>query len=157
MCIRDRFWIWARWIWARWALRHDRRWLSYCSSALEAVASGAIPVEKALRELSIMEVAKVQDYARLDLDRVRRKGIPEVVYAPPKTTSAFAEIVAAFVRERGVALASRVDAEKEEAARQAVGSHNDLEWLYDEETGILEVTASGYALPGPAGSLGAVG
>jgi len=124
---------------------------------LEAVASGAIPVEKALRELSIMEVAKVQDYARLDLDRVRRKGIPEVVYAPPKTTSAFAEIVAAFVRERGVALASRVDAEKEEAARQAVGSHHDLEWLYDEETGILEVTASGYALPGPAGSLGAVG
>src|SRR5680860_1202911 len=41
---------------------------------LEAVASGAIPVEKALRELSIMEVAKVQDYARLDLDRVRRWG-----------------------------------------------------------------------------------
>lgn len=129
---------------------------------LEAVAAGELPVEEALRDMSVLEVAKVGDFARLDLDRGPRKGVPEVVYAPPKTVSAFAAVAARFLQERGVLLASRVDAEKEEAAREAVDSSgqlraDDLEWLYDEETGILEVTAPAYALPGPAGAGGAAG
>jgi hypothetical protein len=48
-------------------------------------------------------------YARLDLDREARQGLPEVVYAPGKTSEQIAGIVAGLLRHnRGPVLATRV-------------------------------------------------
>ena len=51
-------------------------------------------------------------YATLDLDRVRRQGVPEVVYAPGKTPAEMDGIVTALLaHDDGPVLVTRLDAE----------------------------------------------
>ena len=50
---------------------------------LAAVASGTLSPEKAAGRLKRGEVRYLGEFATLDLGRSTRKGVPEVVYAPP--------------------------------------------------------------------------
>jgi pyridinium-3,5-biscarboxylic acid mononucleotide synthase len=123
---------------------------------LEEVAAGRLPVDEALARLPLLQVAQLAEFARLDLGRRERKGVPEVVYAPRKTDSALAEIMACFLRERGFALASRVAAERGDVLRGALAGM-DLpphELLFDPETGIAEALTHGYRAPEGVGSVG---
>ncbi len=125
---------------------------------LQAVAAGRLPVEQALRSLSLLQVAQLGEFARLDLGRHKRKGVPEVVYAPRKTDAAFVGIIGHFVAARGVALASRVSATQAELVRASFERGDPdapaVMVRYESESGILEVTASGYRPPTGGGLVG---
>ena len=93
-----------------------------CTTILDAVAAGRLPVEQALRSLSLMQVAQLGEFARLDLGRHARKGVPEVVYAPRKTDAALVAIMRHFVEAGGLGLASRVSAAQAELVRASFAS-----------------------------------
>jgi NCAIR mutase (PurE)-related protein len=89
---------------------------------LERLLGGEFSVEEALRALEAEHVDHVGEMARLDPDRMRRKGVPEVVLAPGKSPSLTAELAVRLLDQAGVALVSRVDAEHDEALRDAASA-----------------------------------
>ncbi|MEA2646191.1 MAG: pyridinium-3,5-biscarboxylic acid mononucleotide synthase, partial [Chloroflexota bacterium] len=67
-------------------------------------------------------VVEVGDLARLDPDRVRRKGVPEVIYAPGKSPADTARLATVMSEAAGFALVSRVDADHDEALAAAAAA-----------------------------------
>lgn len=99
-----------------------------------------------------LSVAHVGEFARLDMDRSARKGVPEVIYAPGKTPAQFLAIVQAFVREKGLALASRVDEERRRAVQEWAAAE-DLR-LWAGHGGAVEIARVDYQFPSEAGVVG---
>ena len=75
---------------------------------LESVRSGELTVGQAKKMLSLYSVKKIGDFARIDTDRQKRRGVPEVVYAQGKTASETREIVAGMMAESGPVVVSRI-------------------------------------------------
>jgi NCAIR mutase (PurE)-related protein len=123
---------------------------------LEKVAAGELEVERAVEMLPLLQVHQLAEFARLDLGRHQRKGVPEVVYAPRKSDEALAAIVECFLRERGLALVSRLAPERLEGLRARLPDAGALDYslAYDAEARILEVMSSGFVPPAPSGSAG---
>jgi NCAIR mutase (PurE)-related protein len=86
---------------------------------LERLLAGEFSVDEALRALQAEHVERIGELARLDPDRMRRKGVPEVVMAPGKTPALAAGLAVSLLDRAGLALVSRVDAEHDEALRAA--------------------------------------
>jgi pyridinium-3,5-biscarboxylic acid mononucleotide synthase len=76
---------------------------------LERLLAGGFTVEEALRALEAEHIDIAGDLARLDPERLRRKGVPEVIYAPGKTPEVMAELAGRMLDASGQALVSRVD------------------------------------------------
>jgi NCAIR mutase (PurE)-related protein len=123
-------------------------------SILEAVAGGGLTVEEGLRLLPLLQVGVLGDFARLDLGRHLRKGVPEVVYAPRKTDAALAAIVGCFLADRGLALVSRLDPERCAALEAAVAAEARPRVSYRPDTGIFEAVMPWYRGPEPSGFVG---
>jgi hypothetical protein len=82
--------------------------------------SGDLGLEDALQRLRLLQVTQLGEFARLDVNRDLRKGVPEVVYAPRKRDADLEMIVRRFLAERGVALVSRLEPERAERLRLAL-------------------------------------
>jgi NCAIR mutase (PurE)-related protein len=87
---------------------------------LERLVSGEIGTEEALLALRLLQIDHLDDFARLDVNRDRRKGVPEVIYAPHKTDEALEAIVRRLLEGRGLALVSRLEATRAERLRLAL-------------------------------------
>ncbi|MBN2437120.1 MAG: nickel pincer cofactor biosynthesis protein LarB [Deltaproteobacteria bacterium] len=74
---------------------------------LEAVRSGAVPVEEAIEQFRDLPYDDV-GCAKLDLHRAIRKGFPEVVFCQGKTCEQSVEIVRRLARHHAKVLATRV-------------------------------------------------
>lgn len=83
-------------------------------AALEALALTAGPMVASAAGLSPSAPDAVVDlgYARVDLDRERRLGLPEVVFGEPKTAEQIVGIVRALHDRGQSALVTRLDAER---------------------------------------------
>lgn len=124
---------------------------------LERVAAGDLRVAEALRLLPLLQVARLEEFARLDLGRHSRKGVPEVIYAAGKTDEVLHAIVLAFLREHGLALASRVAPERAEALRSACvesAAPADITVQYDSAARLFEVWDADYRAPEGGGCVG---
>ena len=78
---------------------------------LERLLAGEFTVEEALRALDAQHVDIAGDLARLDPDRLRRKGVPEVIYAPGKPADVTSRLAGRMLEVSGQALVSRVGPE----------------------------------------------
>lgn len=78
-------------------------------------------------------------YARVDTDRARRQGLPEVVYGPGKHPAQIAGIVSELLRvNAGPVMVTRVEREDAEAAlKKATLEHPDIRGQYDAEARLL--------------------
>jgi len=56
-------------------------------------------------------IREIRNVARLDIYRDKRCGIPEVILAEGKEPKWVVKLLSAMVKERGIAIASRVDKE----------------------------------------------
>lgn len=83
-------------------------------------------LRETLATLTPHGVAEVRDFARLDLDRVARKGVPEVVYAAGKTPAQVVAIVERMLAANGRAIVSRVGEAQYAALRTALGHLDEL-------------------------------
>lgn len=75
---------------------------------LERLRAGEVSVDDALKQLPLSPVAAL-DFATVDLDRQRRCGFPEVVYAPGKHTDWLGEIVGRIASAGQDCLVTRLD------------------------------------------------
>jgi len=97
-----------------------------------------------------LEGTSGQVEARLDLDRARRCGFAEVIFAQGKTPAQVATITSELIRHAPVVLATRADSEHLRAVRDACDEHTVV---YHEVARIIEVTSSIVSKPDaePAG------
>jgi hypothetical protein len=86
---------------------------------LEQLARGEISVDEAASHLSLSGIAALDDFARLDVGRHGRKGVPEVIYAPGKSVDQLLKICASMLEHAGRAILSGVDDEQRLAVEGA--------------------------------------
>jgi NCAIR mutase (PurE)-related protein len=89
---------------------------------------------------------KLHDYARLDVGREARTGLPEVVLAEGKMDEHLYGIVEAFLKEKGRILVSRL-----EPARVALFAELDAEKTYHADARTLVVSRHGTSAPTTGG------
>ncbi len=77
---------------------------------LQQVKEGELPVEKALEALRRLPYEDL-DFARIDHHRRLRKGFPEVIYCPGKTTSQIVAIARQMLQPGSCVLATRANRE----------------------------------------------
>jgi NCAIR mutase (PurE)-related protein len=124
---------------------------------LDALAAGHTGVEETIQKLRLFQISQLGDFARLDSNRILRKGVPEVIYAPRKTEKNLAAIVEHFLDARGLALVSRLEPERADLLRgtlEASGRFRDLDFDYEPEAGVLAATTDAYHPPETRGYVG---
>jgi len=94
----------------------ETEWLS---DLLEDVQQGDASVDDALARLRGFPYENLE-FARLDNHRALRKGFPEVVFCPGKTTEQVVQIVERIRAWNGVAMAARASPEVAQAVQDAV-------------------------------------
>jgi NCAIR mutase (PurE)-related protein len=85
---------------------------------LEAVQTGAVPVDQALSQLRDLPFADI-GFAQVDHHRALRVGLPEVVFGMGKTTPQLIAIIRELRDKGHAALVTRLDASKVQALEQA--------------------------------------
>lgn len=75
---------------------------------LQALKSGSISTAEAEKLLSIYAVEQVEEYAKIDVNRSMRKGIPEIIFAESKKRDEIKEIVKHVLEKNGVVIVSRI-------------------------------------------------
>jgi hypothetical protein len=100
---------------------------------LEALASGMIDTRVALESL---REAWVEDlgYAKVDHDRARRRGFPEVIYAPGKRPGQVAEIFQRLAERSPNVLCTRASGADAEAVQRVVPGAE-----FDERCGVVSL------------------
>ncbi|MFA5801719.1 MAG: nickel pincer cofactor biosynthesis protein LarB [Thermoleophilia bacterium] len=118
---------------------------------LELLAGGKLSVDEAQSKLSLAGIAAVSDFARLDLDRHARKGVPEVIYAPGKTDNQLLEICSEMLKQSGRAIASGVNTGQRQLINQEFAG---LVREADEESRMVVIHRNGYNLQQTGGKVG---
>ncbi len=108
---------------------------------LNAVASGTLSPQAAADRLKRGELRYLDEVATLDLGRAKRKGVPEIVYAPGKTPEAVARICASILEHKERVIVSTPTREHEEALRKA------LSGIPIERAGRALVAGTGAPMP----------
>jgi len=91
------------------------------------------------------------EFAKVDVARLGRRGLPEAVYGEPKTAQELVSILAVLADRNGVALATRVSKAKAQAVAQALPDA-----LYHERSQCLTIERNPLPkLPGIVGIVGA--
>ena len=57
------------------------------SEVLDSVKNGKISVKEAKKLLSLYSIEEIENFAKIDMGRQMRKGIPEVIFAERKENS----------------------------------------------------------------------
>src|SRR6201984_2455406 len=91
------------------------------------------------------------EFAKVDVARLGRRGLPEAVYGEPKTAQELVSILTVLADRNGVALATRVSKAKAEMVAQALP-----EAVYHERSQCVTIERSPLPkLPGIVGIVGA--
>ena len=116
---------------------------------LKSVAAGEVSPEEALTALAELPYADL-GFAKLDLHRELRNGLPEAVYAEGKRTEDLKAIIERMLRAHGRVLLTRV---RPEAAAELLASHPEA--VYHERARILACGGPPSPLPGSIAVLAA--
>jgi pyridinium-3,5-biscarboxylic acid mononucleotide synthase len=84
---------------------------SKIENLLKAVQAGNTNVEQALDQLRKLPFDDLEDYARLDMHRALRQGMPEVVFCEGKTPEQVAQIMARLWEHHDQVMGSRANLE----------------------------------------------
>ena len=97
---------------------------------LEAFRRGEISREEAATRIEGLRIEQLEEFARLDLGRAARCGIPEVILAEGKTADQLAGIVGRTVAAQGRCIATRVTPDQAgEIRKRCEGEGTRVEYL----------------------------
>lgn len=118
---------------------------------LDRVASGKLSPKDAERLLRFNGVEEIEDFAKLDVYREIRKGIPEIVLAEGKEPSHVLKIARKLLDARGGVILSRVGSNHLRSLRQL--KSESTYWKLTS-SGLLVVKRSGSGMPDTGGRVG---
>ncbi|MCE1252891.1 MAG: nickel pincer cofactor biosynthesis protein LarB [Anaerolineae bacterium] len=78
---------------------------------IEAISKGELSLSEAAERINNASVENVDDFAKIDLDRKRRNGFPEVIFGQGKTPEQVAEIFSRLLEHSNQVMATRVNPE----------------------------------------------
>jgi hypothetical protein len=81
------------------------------SDILDSVKNGKISINEAKKQLSLYSIEEIENFAKIDLGREVRKGIPEVVFAERKENSEIKKIIKNVLKKRNSIVISRIPKE----------------------------------------------
>jgi NCAIR mutase (PurE)-related protein len=99
---------------------------------LKKVARGELSVEQASKELQSERIKELKNFARIDLSRAQRTGIPEIIFAEGKSSDAVADIAMAHTTAKGFALISRAREKDAEELKKRLNEDKGFEVEYDQ-------------------------
>ncbi|MDI6810276.1 MAG: nickel pincer cofactor biosynthesis protein LarB [archaeon] len=112
---------------------------------LRRFAQGKISMEEACKELKVESIRKLKDFARIDVNRPHRTGIPEIIFAEGKRGSEVADLAFTLATARGFAVISRAgEKDVEEVKKRVEEEKVDFEVDYNEVARTILVKRSGY-------------
>ena len=78
------------------------------SDILDSVKNGKISVNEAKKQLSLYSIEEIENFAKIDLGREARKGVPEVVFAERKEHSEVKKIIKNVLKKTNSIVVSRI-------------------------------------------------
>ena len=78
---------------------------------LESLQSKKISVPKAKKLLSLYAIEKIEDFAKVDINRQKRSGIPEIIFAENKQLDEIKKIIKSIMERSNFVLVSRIKKE----------------------------------------------
>jgi NCAIR mutase (PurE)-related protein len=117
---------------------------------LDDLAVGRRSVDEVAAHLQQHGLSEVGDFARLDLGRQRRKGVPEIVLAAGKSADQVVAIVRAFLAHSEAVFCSKTSAEQYDAVVEAAVGEAE----FDPRSGVLVVRRRGASRPDTSGLVG---
>ena len=78
------------------------------SDILESVKNGKLSTEEAKKQLSLYTIEEIENFAKIDLGREARKGIPEVIFAERKENSEVKKIIKKVLEKTNAIVVSRI-------------------------------------------------
>ena len=81
------------------------------SDILDSVKNGKISINEAKKQISLYSIEEIENFAKIDLGREVRKGIPEVVFAERKENSEIKKIIKNVLKKRNSIVISRIPKE----------------------------------------------
>jgi NCAIR mutase (PurE)-related protein len=114
---------------------------------LKRFANGELSIEEACKELKLESIRRVGDFAKIDLNRQYRTGIPEIIFAEGKTSADVADIALAHATAKGFSLVSRATEEDVEAIEKRIATEEDLVVDSNEVAKTVIVKKKGYEFP----------
>lgn len=76
---------------------------------LESLKLGKLTISQAKKMLSIYSIEKIEDFAKLDIGRKLRRGIPEVIFGEKKQLAEIKKIIIAAINRSDSLLISRIN------------------------------------------------
>jgi hypothetical protein len=107
------------------------------AAVLDALLGGHIDREQALSQLSTHLRVENLEWARIDHDRAGRRGFPEVIYGPGKTTEQIREIFVRLAARNPNVLCTRTDAAAHAAVRDALAPEARAALSFEADAGLL--------------------
>ncbi len=118
---------------------------------LKRFASGEIGIEEACKELKQESIRRLKDFARIDVNRQYRTGIPEIIFAEGKNSAEVADIAIALATAKGFALISRARGTDAGAIKKRLEEQEQdgaFEIDYNEVAKTIRMQKRGYLGPG---------
>ena len=78
------------------------------SDVLNSLDQGKISVSKAKKLLELYSIEEVENFAKIDINRKMRKGIPEVIFAERKQLVETKKIISKVLKKSNSILVSRI-------------------------------------------------
>ena len=78
------------------------------SDILDSVKNGKLSVKEAKKQLSLYSIEEIENFAKIDLGREARKGIPEVIFAERKENSEVKKIIIKVLKKTNAIVVSRI-------------------------------------------------
>ena len=75
---------------------------------LESLKAGKIAVNDAKKLLSLYSIEQVEGFAKIDINRRKRRGIPEVIFAEPKDLNEIKKIIKKTLEKTNSVIVSRI-------------------------------------------------
>ena len=112
---------------------------------LNALLAGKITAEQAKRKLAGLNIKRIGDLARLDIGRVHRTGIPEVVLAEGKKPETVAKFAVALASTSGYALITRANKKHLKLIQSRL--RRDFEVEYNSKARTILTKKKGHLFP----------
>jgi pyridinium-3,5-biscarboxylic acid mononucleotide synthase len=114
------------------------------AAIVDALLDGTLDREQALARIHAQREAATRvenlEWARIDHDRASRRGFPEVIYGPGKTTEQIREIFVRLAERNPNVLCTRTDEAAHAAVRAALDADAQAALSFDRRSGLLALS-----------------